>query len=189
VLSAIEDLRPIGIFPEVQKAAEIAIGVKANLVVRNYPLPSGSKKKVNDSFEAHALKARLCERLRGYINNITLEESVVRAAEVTQVLMNDPAVVDVQELVLLRFPPSQNAIHFDTPIDHDKEYESVNDGENVALQGNQIPVSAVSGAGAPAAELEQQHTRVARTERQRLPRQQRSESNRFPSMDRWGTGR
>src|SRR5206468_3786311 len=106
------DLRPIGIFPEVQEAIQVSIGVSVKLVIKDYPLVRSTSQNVNQSAAAIELKKRLHTRLAGYIGGITLEDPVVRAAEMTQVLMNDPAVADVQELHLLRFPPLRQSIDF-----------------------------------------------------------------------------
>ncbi len=44
--SAIADLRPIGIFPNIEVAEEVGVGVEAKLVVKGIPLPVGPKAAV-----------------------------------------------------------------------------------------------------------------------------------------------
>jgi hypothetical protein len=137
VESAIEDLRPISIFPQVDVAQEIGIGVEADLVVKGIPLPTGPKATVNASEPAKALKQRLIARLRNYVDGLEFGEPV-RSAEVVWAIMNEPGIADVRELKLVRFPPGFDAVDFNslTP-EQVQKYEC---GENVDLQVNQIPV-------------------------------------------------
>jgi hypothetical protein len=98
--SAMEDIRPIGIFPRVQQADPVHVGVKADLIVRGLPLPRGASGDViNTSLAAVALKARLLARVQAYIEALSFGEPV-RFAEVVWAMMNEPGVVDVQGLVL-----------------------------------------------------------------------------------------
>lgn len=131
VESVIEDLRPIGIFPLVEGTNEIGIGVAAKLVVRGLPLPSGTKQSVNQSAAAKELRARLHVRLRRYIDTLPLGEPV-RAAEVSYTLMDEPGIVDVRELQLLRYPANFSSLNFEqaavaTP-------QVIGGGQNVDLQ-------------------------------------------------------
>ena len=103
VLSAIEDLRPLGIFPAVERGEAVNVSFQADLVVRDVPLPVGSLDTVNSSAAALALEARLSERVRRYVTGLSFGEPV-RAAEVTRVLMSEPGVQDVHGLALLRWP-------------------------------------------------------------------------------------
>jgi hypothetical protein len=111
VLSAIEDLRPLGIFPQVQEAEQIGVCVHADLIVRGVPMPSGSKAVVNASAPAQALKARLNERLRRYIDSLSFGEPV-RASEVIWAIMSEPGIADVQNVQLLRYPPTSSQLSF-----------------------------------------------------------------------------
>jgi hypothetical protein len=103
VLAAVEDLRPLGIFPNVEQGEEVAVSLLADIVVAGVPLPAGPPDVVNASAQALALKQRLSERIRGYVSGLSFGEPV-RAAEVTWALMSEPAVQDVQNLALLRWP-------------------------------------------------------------------------------------
>ncbi len=138
VESAIDDLRPIGIFPRVERAQEIGIGVDADLVIKGLPLPTGTKATVNASAAAVALKNRLLDRIRAYVDNLQFGEPV-RAAEVIWAMMNEPGVADVLNLRLLRYPASFDAVDFSTAADSG-DIEVLPAGENVTLQVNQIPV-------------------------------------------------
>jgi hypothetical protein len=103
VESAIEDLRPISIFPSIQEGTIIGVGLSATIVVRRTPLPSGTPATVNQSQAAHELKKRLLQRVQQYVDSLSFGEPV-RAAEVTWALMGEPAVADVANLHLLRYP-------------------------------------------------------------------------------------
>ncbi|MFO0750669.1 MAG: hypothetical protein U1F43_34120 [Myxococcota bacterium] len=105
VAAALEDVRPTGIFPRIEEAEEIAIGIQAKLVVRGLPLPTGTKKAINDSAAAVALKERLLVRVQRYVETLDFGEPV-RSSEVIWAIMNEPGIADVQELQLVRYPPS-----------------------------------------------------------------------------------
>jgi len=138
VASAIEDLRPIGIFPQIQEADEVSIGVKANLVVRGLPLPTGSQAAINNSDAARALKERLILRLRLYIEGLQFGEPV-RSAEVVWTIMNEPGIADVRDLQLLRYPPNFQNVDLVKPDSWTKP-QAFDIGQNVDLQINQIAV-------------------------------------------------
>jgi hypothetical protein len=123
--AAMEDLRPMGIFPRVQHAEPVFVGVKANLVVRGLPLPRGSSGDViNTSPAAVALKARLLGRVQRYIEGLGFGEPV-RFAEVIWAMMNEPGVTDVQDLVLESAPRPPGA-------------PEPRSGDNVAIRTTQI---------------------------------------------------
>jgi hypothetical protein len=137
VASAIDDLRPIGIFPRIVQAAEIGVGVRATLVVRGLPIPGGTGATVNASAAAKDLKARLYERFRAYVEGLAFGEPV-RAAEVTWSLMNEPGIVDVRDLHLLRYPPQVETVDFLTGAPSLAQALPI--GENVVLGQDQIAV-------------------------------------------------
>lgn len=138
VESAIEDLRPISIFPRVEQAEQLGIGIAAELVVRGLPLPSGSRATVNDSPPAAALKQRLLRRVGQYVDGLGFGEPV-RTSEVIWAIMNEPGVADVRRPRLLRYPSGLDAVDFAaTPVP--TGVEELDGGANVELQVNQIPV-------------------------------------------------
>jgi hypothetical protein len=138
VQSAVEDLRPIGIFPRIEKAGEVGVGIAADLVIRGLPLPSGSRDAVNQSEAARNLKARLLARVRRYIDNLEFG-TPVRAAEVVWAIMNEPGVADMKELKLLRYPPDFEAVDFgQAPAP--AGVQEVDCGKNIDLQVNEIAV-------------------------------------------------
>lgn len=138
VESAIEDLRPIGIFPQVEVATEIGIGVAGKLVVQGLPLPGGSRATVNASEPARALKTRLMLRLRQYVDRLQFGEPV-RSTEIVWSIMNEPGIADVRDLKLLRYPPGFDAVDFGTGAGA-ADAQSFDIGQNIDLQVNQIPV-------------------------------------------------
>ena len=138
VESAIEDLRPIGIFPQVVQADQVGVGIKANLIVRGLPLPSGSRATVNDSEAAKALKTRLLERVRRYVEGLQFGEPV-RMSEVIWAMMNEPGVADVRDLQLVKYPPGFDAVSFSGGVPPTSAQEFAC-GLNIDLQVNQIAV-------------------------------------------------
>jgi hypothetical protein len=136
VESVIEDLRPISIFPNIQEAEEVGIGISGNLVVQGLALPTGSTATVNASQAAVDLKKRLLKRLQLYVDTLGFGEPV-RAAEAIWALMNEPGIVDVQEPRLLRYPPGFDAVDF--TLGAGARPEQFPSGENVELQANQVP--------------------------------------------------
>ncbi len=138
VMSAIEDLRPIGIFPRIERARSVGVRVDAKLVVRGLPLPTGSSAAVNASEAAQALKRRLLLRLRPVVEENGFGEPV-RAAEVSWALMNEPGVVDVRDLSLVRCPATDGALDFGGTAPPPLT-EAFTCGANVPLEANQIPL-------------------------------------------------
>jgi hypothetical protein len=140
VESVIEDIRPIGIFANVEGAQEVGVGVQAKLVVKGLPLPSGSRATVNSSQAARELRERIYARLRRYIDGLAFGEPV-RAAEIMWTIMNEPGVVDVRELTLLRYPAGFAALNLDAANAGSAiSLQRFNCGANVDLQASEIPV-------------------------------------------------
>jgi len=144
VENAIEELRPIGIFPQIKEAEQIGVGIKAKLVVEGLPLPTGSKDKVNASSAASALKTRLLARVQQYIDGLRFGEPV-RASEVVWALMNEPGIADVLEMSLVRYPAGFDSISFSQPVKTGGQEMPKN--ENVKVQGHQIAVFVDDASG------------------------------------------
>jgi len=102
---AVDEIRPIGIFPNIEQAQMVGIGLQCSLTVEGLPIPSGSTSAVNQSAEAIALKQRILERIRRYINYLRIGESI-RYSEILWAIMEEPGVVDCTALQLRRYPPS-----------------------------------------------------------------------------------
>jgi hypothetical protein len=135
VESAIEDLRPIGIFPQVQQAEQVSVGIDCQVKVSGLPLPGGSQATVNASEAAQALKTRLLGRAARYVESLGFGEPV-RAAELTWALMNEPGVEDISDLTLVRYPPDFVGNENLNPL----EAQAFGCGANVEIQANQVPV-------------------------------------------------
>ncbi|MDB5370563.1 MAG: putative baseplate assembly protein [Roseomonas sp.] len=103
VEQALEDVRPVGIYPNIQQANEVGVGVAAKLVVRGLPMPTGPAAVVNASAAAAALRARLHARLQRYVDALPFGEPV-RVSEVVWTLMSEPGIADARDVQLLRFP-------------------------------------------------------------------------------------
>jgi hypothetical protein len=143
VESAIEDLRPVSIFPRVELASQVSVGITATVAVSGLPLPMGSSTTVNASAVARTLKAQLLDRVRRYVEALGFAEPV-RAAEITWALMSEPGVLDVRDLTLRAYPP----IRFDeVDFTRTAEPQVFRHGENIQLQANQVPVLVDDPAG------------------------------------------
>ena len=138
VAEAVEDLRPIGIFPDIREAVEIGVGVEADLVVDGIPLPSGSKATVNASAAAKALKQRLMERVRAYIDGLPFGEHV-SPAKVSWSIMNEPGIADVRNLRLTRYPVPPQEIDFRGTVSG-SDVERLDCGESLKTGEDQIAV-------------------------------------------------
>lgn len=138
VAEAVEDLRPIGIFPDIREAVEIGVGVEAEIVVDGIPLPSGSKATVNTSAPAQALKLRLMERIRAYVDGLAFGEHV-SPAKVSWSLMNEPGIADVRDLRLTRYPLPPSEIDFRNPA-AGGDVERLDCGESLKPGDDQIAV-------------------------------------------------
>jgi hypothetical protein len=135
VENAIEEVRPIGVFPQVTQAEEIGVAIRAKLVVDGIPLPTGAKQKVNDSAAAAAFKQRLLDRVGRYVDGLKFGEPV-RAAEVVWAMMNEPGLADVLDLQLVRFPPGLAGASFSQGLPSGVQVLPKND--NLNLQSQQI---------------------------------------------------
>lgn len=137
VETAIRDVRPVGIFPEVVEADQVYVAVQADVVTRGLTLPTGSPDVVNANPAAVALKARLVERLHGVVDGLALGEPV-RVAAVLHALMSEPGVADVVHLRLVRYP--REVDRMGSTMDVDDTPQVLGRDENLTLAGDQIAV-------------------------------------------------
>lgn len=114
IAAMIEDLRPIGIFPEIREAREVFVGARANIVVEGVPLPSADRATINASPSAVAFKQRLIERCRAFVDRLAFGEPV-SPAKINWALMGEPGIVDVRDLRLMRYPQPPHLIDFANP--------------------------------------------------------------------------
>lgn len=105
VREAIDTVRPIGIQPKIDLAGLVGVGVAARLIVDGLPLPGGTPTAVNSSPGAAALVGRILDRIRRYVQALSIGESV-RHSEIVWAIMEEPGVVDVKDVRLRRSTPS-----------------------------------------------------------------------------------
>ena len=136
VETAVQDLRPISIFPNVEQAEVVGIGIQADLVVDGVPLPTGTPQAVNQSQAAVELKSRLIARVASYVDGLSFGEPV-RAAEVTWALMSEPGLLDVRNLRLLQYPANFDAVAV-SEGGIPSTVQTLGYGDNVDLDAGQI---------------------------------------------------
>ena len=124
--TAIANIRPLSIFPNILLANNVTIGLRANIVVK-----AGHDK---DGIVA-SIKDRLAQR----VNALGLGGSVL-FSEAQVDCMSVPGVVDVQGLHLRRSPPQFAGITFGNRLAFQGEVVEAAIGENIDLQSNEIAV-------------------------------------------------
>jgi hypothetical protein len=144
VATAIEDLRPIGIFPDIKEATEVEVGLRAELVVEGIALPTGGRAAVNSSPAAVSLKARLLTRLRRYVDALDFG-TPVRWSEVVWALMNEPGIADLRNAQLLRYPARLGSINYSATAGTDPQPYAC--GANVDLLPSEIAVASDDASG------------------------------------------
>lgn len=124
VAAAVDTVRPIGIFPNIRLADEVAVGVRANITTQ-------------PGMDLAAVDAALKTAFELRVAGLGLGRDVL-ASEVLRDLLNVNGVADVQNLHLRRYPPVFGSIVFgdreafqDAPIEADL-------GANLALSPNEI---------------------------------------------------
>jgi hypothetical protein len=137
VQSAIRDVRPVGVFPEVLEADQVYTAVRADVITSGLTLPPGTSDAVNASPAALALKDRLIERVHAVVDTLGLGEPV-RCAGVLHALMSEPGVVDVVHLRLLRAPRQLDRVG--STMDFDVTEQVLGQDENLVLTADQIAV-------------------------------------------------
>jgi len=137
VESAIRDVRPVGVFPEVIEADQVYVAVQADILTRGLTLPTGSPATVNANPAAVALKQRLIQRLHVLVDQLSLGEPV-RFAAVSHALMAEPGIADVVHLRLVRFPRELDRMGSTMGVDVTPQV--LGRDENLNLAGDQIAV-------------------------------------------------
>jgi hypothetical protein len=137
VESALRDVRPLGIFPDVVEADQVMVAVQAQVLTSGLPLPSGAGGDRNATSAALALKQRLAGRLHRMVDGLRMAEPV-RTSAINAALMSEPGVSDVARLRLVRFPPLVDAVgSTDTAIPGP---DVLGAEENLVLGADQIAV-------------------------------------------------
>lgn len=135
--AAIEDIRPISIFPKIQEAERVAIAVEADIKVRGIPMPSGTRQTINTSEAAIALKNRILTRIDSYISNLSFGQPI-RASEITWAIMSEPGIADVQNLTLIQYPKGFHELTIAELSNSRANSQIYSHGRNVPIQATQI---------------------------------------------------
>jgi hypothetical protein len=98
VTEAVEDVRPIGIYPNVVQADHIEVGMSARVIVES-------------GFDQQALVAAVKTRMLADVSQLRLGNAVL-FSQVMRAFVEQPGVVDVQNLRLRRCPPAFGRISF-----------------------------------------------------------------------------
>ncbi|KOU61525.1 hypothetical protein ADK57_27630 [Streptomyces sp. MMG1533] len=104
VAAAVDQVRPIGIAPTIDRAQQVSVGFTCRISVEGLPIPAGPPDTVQGTPEAVALKQRILDRVRRRLLALGIGEPV-RYSEVLWAVMEEPGVVDARELRLRRHPP------------------------------------------------------------------------------------
>ncbi|MCX4650254.1 MULTISPECIES: baseplate J/gp47 family protein [unclassified Streptomyces] len=108
VEAAVDQVRPIGIAPQIDRARQVSVGFTCTISVEGLPIPVGPGATVQAAPEAVALKQRILDRVRRRLLALGIGEPV-RYSEVMWAVMEEPGVVDARDLVLRRYPPQLSA--------------------------------------------------------------------------------
>jgi uncharacterized phage protein gp47/JayE len=120
------DKRPISIFPNILRACEVEIGVKAEVIIRH-------------GFNQNALLAEVKQRVGDYIFHLEMGDDVL-ASEVLCVMMEVPGVIDVRDLRLLRCPPLYGRVIFCKELKFQDTAIEASCGDNIILETREIAV-------------------------------------------------
>ena len=124
--NAIRDVRPISIFPNLQRADDVRIGIRARILIRI-------------GHDKNAVIASIKEALQRRINALGLGNSVLYS-EVLCDCMETPGIVDIQQLHLRRCPPLFLTINFGGRQKFQNQIIEAAIGENISLLPNEIAV-------------------------------------------------
>jgi uncharacterized phage protein gp47/JayE len=125
VVAAVDRVRPVGIHPNVIEANHIEVGARAQVLVQ-------------PGFDTQALLAAIKERLAVDVGALRLGGDVLYS-QVMRALVEQPGVVDVQNLHLRRCPPAFGRITFGQVAFQSAVLEA-GPGENLDMGPTEIPV-------------------------------------------------
>jgi hypothetical protein len=130
VREAIDRVRPVGIFPNIVQADHIEVAVKARVVIE-------------PGYNPDVVLASTRQRLLGDIGALKLGGDLLYS-QVMRAVVEQPGVVDVQNLRLRRCPPGFGRISFGR-VQHQAELIEAGPGENLTLGPTEIAVFALDG--------------------------------------------
>jgi len=126
VQNAIAQVRPVSIFPNILRANNVVIGVRAQIIIK-----SGHDK--------NGVIASIKDKLNQRISTLGLGNAVL-FSQVQCDCMSVPGVVDVQQLHLRRSPPLLSRVSFGQSLVFQEEVIEAAIGENIDLKPNEIAV-------------------------------------------------
>ncbi len=126
VQNAIAQVRPVSIFPNILRANNVVIGVRAQIIIK-----SGHDK--------NGILASIKDKLSQRISALGLGNAVLFSQAQCD-CMSVPGVVDVQQLHLRRCPPLLSRVSFGRSLFFQEEVIEVAVGENLDLKPNEIAV-------------------------------------------------
>ena len=131
VEAALADKRPISIFPNILRAAEVEIAASAQVLVAG-------------GYDPPAVLAEASLRVTQYISGLRLGDDVI-AAEISCALMGVPGVVDIRDLLLSRCPPRFGVVVFGKQLAFQDQPIVASCGANITLATREIAVVAPDG--------------------------------------------
>lgn len=126
VQAAIDQVRPISIFPNLRLANDVSVGFRARVLTR-------------PGHDSDAVAASIKAKLEGRVNALGLGNAVL-CSQVVCDIRDVPGVVDVQQVHLRRYPPVMGAITFGRSPRFGGDVIEAPVGENIALRPEEIAV-------------------------------------------------
>ncbi|GAA3436231.1 baseplate J/gp47 family protein [Kutzneria kofuensis] len=125
VLAAVDRVRPMGIHPNIVPADHIEVGLRARVVIE-------------PGIDKQAITAALVRRLANDIGGLRLGDDVL-FSQIMAVLVDQPGVLDVQDMRLRRFPPQLGRVVFGA-VEFQRDVFEAAVGENLGLGPTEIAV-------------------------------------------------
>lgn len=124
--SAIAQVRPVSIFPNILRANNVIVGVRAQILITS-------------GHDQNGVLASIKGKLEQRISSLGLGNAVL-AAQVQSDVLSVAGVLDVQQLHLRRSPPLLSRVSFGSSLVFQQEVIEAAVGENIDLKPNEIAV-------------------------------------------------
>jgi hypothetical protein len=122
---AVDRVRPVGIHPNIIEANHIEVGVRAKVIV-------------HAGYDQQAILASIKQRITTDIGALKLGSDVLYS-QVMRAFVEQPGVVDVQNMHLRRCPPGFGRITFGT-VPHQTRLIEAAIGENLAMSATELAI-------------------------------------------------
>jgi uncharacterized phage protein gp47/JayE len=126
IQNAIAQIRPVSIFPNILRANNVIVGLRAQVIIKSGHDKAGVLASIKDNLEQS-------------ISSLGLGSSVF-FSQVQCLCLSVPGVVDVQQLHLRRSPPLLSRVSFGNSLFFQQEVIEVAVGDNIDLKPNEIAV-------------------------------------------------